>query len=859
MEYVIRPEEAGPQSPVGGKARALAVLGRTGIPVPRWFALAPAAFHASLDAEQCDILEGADAEKIRAVIEKVQPCAAVCGELQAALGELCPGGEPAAVRSSAEEEDGALHSFAGQLESFLSVAPDGVCARVAAVWRSAFSERVVAYRREHHLPLPPPAPGVLIQRMVQADAAGIAFGADPVSGREDVAVVSAIRGLGTALVSGQCSADTYHVALDGNITQRSIADASVLNDDQVRQVAELVRRAGQVFGRPQDVEWAIEAGRLYLLQSRPITTLTACSAPEELATLWDNSNIAESYNGVTTPLTFSFARRAYEHVYRQFCRMLRVPEAKLAENDDVFGHMLGLIRGRVYYNLMSWYRALALLPGFTFNRRFMEQMMGVRAGLPDSIAAKLGQATRWQRWKDAWHFLGSAFALVRGHFTLAKRTRRFYERLNRALGTYPIELDRLSMHELVAYYRGLEQQLLPRWDAPLLNDFLAMIFYGILRRLTEKWCEPDGGTLHNDLLCGEGGIISAEPALRLRELAEIARKDAALTAALCGAPLPEILRLVEGAPAFRALLQGYLDKFGDRCLEELKLESPTLHDDPLMLLRSVGRLAERLARQQASPPSQEGERRRQAERRGQAALGRRPLRRVLFGWVLANARARLRDRENLRFERTRLFGRARRIFLEFGRRFHALDVLSEPRDIFYLEVDEILGFIAGTVTCADLRGLARVRKLEFDHYRQTPAPPDRFETRGPVSHDSALQAVAASAVGGAPSINGDCRHGLGCSPGVVRGPARVVTDPRTTAVRDNEVIVARRTDPGWVTLFATAAALVVEHGSPLSHSAIVARELGLAMVTAVEGVTDWLHDGDWVEVDGSRGTVTRIA
>jgi phosphoenolpyruvate synthase/pyruvate phosphate dikinase len=93
---------------------------------------------------------------------------------------------------------------------------------------------------------------------------------------------------------------------------------------------------------------------------------------------------------------------------------------------------------------------------------------------------------------------------------------------------------------------------------------------------------------------------------------------------------------------------------------------------------------------------------------------------------------------------------------------------------------------------------------------------------------------------------------------VVRGPARVVVDPRNTELRRGEILVAERTDPGWVLLFPLAAGLLVERGSLLSHSAIVARELGLPTVVSVEGVTRWLKDGDWVELDGANGTVTRL-
>src|SRR5207302_10774316 len=185
------------------------------------------------------------------------------------------------------------------------------------------------------------------------------------------------------------------------------ARAPVLTDEQAAAAAALARQSGRRFGRPQDVEWAVEGGKLYLLQSRPITSLNAVADPDGVVNIWDNSNIAESYNGVTTPLTFSFARRAYEEVYRQFCRILRVPGAQVEASADVFRHMLGLVRGRVYYNLLNWYRLLSLLPGFKANRRFMEQMMGVKEGLPEHFVAEMSQSTRAERFKDRFRFFGS--------------------------------------------------------------------------------------------------------------------------------------------------------------------------------------------------------------------------------------------------------------------------------------------------------------------------------------------------------------------------------------------------------------------------------------------------------------------
>lgn len=882
MKYVIRDHEADLDAPLGGKARALAALRSDELPIPAWFVVRPEAFHDSLAPDQKNALEISPSEAaLHAIVDGLRPSVEVVAELAEAVAELCRDGVAVAVRSSASDEDGAQHSFAGQLDSFLFVAATDVPEKVAAVWRSGFGVRLLAYRREHHLSPTPRPPTVLVQRMVQADVAGVAFGADPVSGSRRLAVVSAVYGLGTALVSGDADADTYHVDWNGTIVERSLADKRVahracpgnsegvesvpvpeeqaqrpaLNDDLVRAVADLARRTGRHFGRPQDIEWAIEAGRLYLLQSRPITSLTRTVDPDGVINIWDNSNIAESYNGVTTPLTFSFARRAYEEVYRQFCRILSVPEAKITASADVFPHMLGLIQGRVYYNLLNWYRLIALLPGFQSNRGFMEQMMGVKEGLPEHLLAGMTSSTWSERMKDRFSLVKSMLAMAWNHFSINRQITAFYRRLNDVLGAGRPDLEPLRPDELVAYYRDLESKLLTRWDAPLLNDFFAMIFYGLLGKLTRSWCGDTEGTLQNDLLCGEGGMISAEPALRVRAMAELAARDRALTMALCEAPLPEVRKAIRDAPAFRGLYEEYLERFGDRCLEELKLESPTLFDDPLTLIRSVGQLALRLSDAGAPmPASQEAEIRQKAEMRVRSTLGWRPLRRLLFSWVLRNARARVRDRENLRFERTRLFGRVRLIVIELGRKFHALDIIDEPRDIFYLEVEECLGHITGTGTTTDLRGLAALRKAEFARYRKLPAPAERFETRGPVHEGNRFEGKATSA-----APEGDRLKGLGCCPGVVRGRARVITDPRNATLNHGDILVAERTDPGWIMLFPSAAGLLVERGSLLSHSAIVSREMGIPSIVALTGVTRWLRDGDLVELDGSTGIVIRLS
>jgi len=878
VNCLVGPDEGATAETIGGKAAALGRLSRAGFPIPAWFALTPDGFWASLPDDAARAFrDAADWSQARAALDAIAIPAALATQIQERLKSLAAA--RVAVRSSAIDEDSRGHSFAGQLESYLGVAPEEVAARIADVWRSAVTERVLAYRKEHGLPLTPHPPGVLVQAMIEADAAGVGFSADPVGGARSVRIVSAVRGLGTALVSGEAEADTWRVSREGvildcaiavktlehrmdpaaghSVTARIVsgaaASAPALRSEDVIAVARLAERAERHFGVPQDIEWAVREGKAYLLQSRPITTLGGLADPDGERVIWDNSNIVESYGGITTPLTFSFARRAYEEVYREFCRLMGVPRGRVERNRRTFRAMLGLIRGRVYYNLTNWYRVLALLPGFQANRRFMEQMMGVKEPLPESVAAELAGAGRLQRLGDAMLLMRTLGGLVLNHITLERRIRAFYRRLESALAEPPESLAAMRLDELVIHYRDLERRLLAWWDAPLVNDFFAMIFYGALRKLAQRWCGDAGGTLQNDLLCGEGGMISAEPAQRVRNLAGLAARDPALVALLAAAA-PDVVRArLDAYPEFRTELDAYIAKFGDRCLEELKLESASLRDDPTTLLRAIASFAQRAeqGRSDDGGPSIERRLRADAESRVATALTKNPAKRAIFRWVLRHARDRVRDRENLRFERTRLFGRCRAIFVEIGKRLYALGRLDDPRDVFYLETEEALGFVEATATATDLASMARIRKTEFARYPAMDAPAERFETTGAVHQGNAFRASRPATE--APA--GDHLVGTGACPGAVRGRARVIHDPRTARIEQGEILVARYTDPGWIMLFPACAGLLVERGSMLSHSAIVAREMAIPAIVGLAGVTSWVETGDLVDMDGASGIV----
>jgi pyruvate,water dikinase len=231
-----------------------------------------------------------------------------------------------------------------------------------------------------------------------------------------------------------------------------------------------------------------------------------------------------------------------------------------------------------------------------------------------------------------------------------------------------------------------------------------------------------------------------------------------------------------------------------------------------------------------------------------------PVRRFIFSATLKLARARVKDRENLRFERTRVYGRVRAIFVEIGQRLRELDVFGDATDIFYLSADEISGIVRGTGSSCRLSALVECRRREFAKYAKDDDPPRRFITKGPAQLPSSMQAAPISV------SNSDefSRSGQACSPGIVRGPVRIVRDPRDAEIQQGEILVAQRTDPGWVMIFPLVTGMIMERGSLLSHSAIVARELRIPAVVGVEDACSWLKDGDWVELDGASGTIRRL-
>ncbi len=804
---------------VGGKAYNLNILTANGINVPKWFAVT------SADSEFV-----VDEDKLYA------------------------------VRSSAVGEDGSGNSFAGQMESFLYVKPCDIRARIQDVINSANSERIRFYREQNGLSNDDVKVGVIVQEMINSEISGVAFSSNPITGERNSIVISSVFGLGEGLVSGELNADTYTIngaKIEKNIVEKPYKivfdeekqfgtkqvenedpKAETLSEEQLKTLVKIIDEIVEIYGKPQDIEWAIADGVLYILQARPITTLENIPDKTQQEVIWDNSNIIESYSGVTTPLTFSFIKDVYTEVYKQFLLMMGVEQELIEDNSDIF-QMLGLIEGRVYYNLLNWYRLLRLMPGYEINAGFMESMMGVKQKLTVVPKVKPSKKNKYVR---LFNLLAS---LVGNLFRLPKDIDKFYAHINDTLCPYEdADLNKFSSNELVEVYYELESKLMKRWQAPLVNDFYAMIFYGLLKKQLLKIDE--NGTLQNDLLTGETGIISTEPIRRIKEISNKICADEKTKEFFLNNSEDEIKKHLDEFEVNNDI-QAFIKKFGNRCIGELKLETITYKQDSKLLLYIIKSYVKQGIIDLEKEKANEQNIRHNAEK-----LVREKIKSPFFGFILKNARLRVKNRENLRFERTRLFGLVREIFIALGRNFAYENVIEDKRDIFYLTKEEIFNYVRGTSADVDYKTIIQNRKEEFKNF-EAKNPADRFSTFGMVYKSNVYTGETVEQ----DLVDGDLK-GIGCCNGIVRAKVKIVRSVAESAGLEGCIMVAERTDPGWVPLFPISKGILVERGSILSHSAIVAREMGIPAIVAVNNLLSTLKDGDEVEMDGSSGIIRII-
>jgi len=878
------------QLEAGGKGLNLYLLTQNNLPVPKWNIIGPSVFVRFLESAKIkdkiqfiidDVHTGAEqkATDIHHLITSSPFQSDVREFIVEAWNQLHS--PLIAVRSSALDKDSAAHSFAGQLSSFLYIKNvDKMLEAVKECWASLYSERSLIYRQQNGLPTQNIKVAVILQEMIPAEKSGVLFTCNPITEDPNQMTINSVFGVGEGLVSGALDADTFILSKEnGMVLQREIVEKksqflqdfenettkempvsesminqSSLSDGELSMILRLGKVIEDSYRFPQDVEWAIHQGKVYILQSRPVTSQVINK--EGQLFIWDNSNIVESYGGITMPLTFGFAHYVYHQVYVQFCEILQVPNKHIREMDYFLKNMLGLFYGRVYYNLLNWYKLTNILPGYKYNRKFMETMMGTNESLQDEIAERVRPPAFQDSNSGKWRKFRTGIKFFYYHLNIQKVVDDFLTYFHSVYNQFR-KKDYSQMPSDLIYedYLELERKLLWRWHAPIINDFLCMVHFGMFKKITEKWLGHLGGSFQNDLMAGNGNLESAEPTKVLIQMAGYVTQHPELKELILKTSSDHCLEALTHSSykEFYGMVLSYIDRFGFRCMSEMKLEQKDLHQDPSLLFVFLKNL---INSGQTNLHTYE-ERERQIRDNAENLLKQNLSgpKKWFYNWSLFHARKAVRNRENTRFCRTRIYGIVRSMFFGMGRDFAQRKIIMVPEDIFYLSLDELKGSLEGTNSIQNLQKVVQLRKEEYAIYAQGEEPAPRFHTRGLVYWQNRHFPIEEKVEIDESSLGPNQLKGIPCCPGIVEGVVKVILDPKDNMELNGEILVTYRTDPGWIPLYPSASALIVERGGLLSHSAIVAREMGLPAIVSVKGLIKKLKTGMKIRMNGETGLI----
>jgi phosphohistidine swiveling domain-containing protein len=736
-------------------------------------------------------------------------------QIAAALARLGDG--PVAVRSSGVAEDLAEASFAGQYDTLLNVrGTEAVLEAIAACVRSGQSGRAEMYGQASR-PM-----AVLVQQMVDADAAGVAFSANPVTGNRAEVRVSATRGLGDKLVSGATDADEWLVtANDATIISQP---QNAVGPDLVKRVAALARRAEAVRLAPQDIEWAVAGDRLWLLQSRPITLLPVAPAIEKPSGTWqkDAAHFPEPLSPFAASTQFRHADSAFDEAIATWGLLPDRVRLKVIGHEP-YAHVDPDDGGK---NPPPWWLlglVARLVP--SLRRKLKTAASAIDSRLLETMPAEWTSAHRPRLLRDIAQFAATDLTALddAALFTQLETLTDFYAR------SLQLHFTLMLPHSVGLYELAEICRELLGWELQKA--------VGLLQGLS------NASTASMEALTEVARLASKRP--ETRQLVEARGPDV-------------LAKLRDVDPPVAAALHRYLDFWGLRPVGS-EAGCPTLADRPHLVTDLLADLMD-------------------GDRHPDPSSGRLAL--------VEDARAQLTGAARERFDAALAYaervyplrednvlltdqlptGLLRRVALEAGRRLVQRGLLGRADDAVMLTADELKEAVLAN---RDVREVVSRRKAEHAWVRANPGPmtygpePGKApDLRGlPTAArriNSALLWAIEHELTPPPQAAGDAIAGIGACPGVYRGRVRVIRTPdRLHTLRAGEVLVCETTSAAWMMVFRRAGAIIADTGSVLSHTAIVAREFGLPAVVAGGNATKTLVDGEEVIVDGTSGSVTR--
>jgi pyruvate,water dikinase len=853
---------------VGGKGAHLGELTRIElVHVPPGFCVTTEAYRrvvaedltiaASIDA--LDVLTPEDHEAIRTGSEAVRTtieATAIPDDLAASITAALDrfGGDVGcAVRSSATAEDLPTASFAGQQDTFLNVvgAP-AVLEHVRRCWASLFTERAVTYRLRNGIAGASTQMAVVVQLMVDADAAGVLFTADPVSGNRTISAVEATYGLGEAFVSGVADADRF-VVRDDQITSRAISDKHrvvlsspsggtevrtvdaerqnrpALTDEQVLALVDLGRRIEAHLGAPQDVEWCLVEDGFQIVQSRPITTLFPVpEAVDDGPHVYVSVGHQQMMTDAMRPLGLSFWQltaappmfEAGSRLFVDITAQLSIPQARAALL-ELFGQADPLFRNAVEQVLEQ----TDLVPASP-----EEDPSAPPSGPPNGVVAAPPP-------------LATDPAVV---LDLVRRAEA-------DLAALRDELDRTHGPALFDFIRSDLQQRKQELRDPVRHQVVmaGMEAAWWIDEHVRDWLGDEHAS--DVLTLSAPGNPTSEMGLALLDVADAVRPHREVAAYLEQVGdddgfLDELPTLPGGVEA-RDALRTWLDRYGVRCVGEIDITRDRWIERPSTLVPVLLDDVRHFDAGEAERRFADGERRAQTAAR--ELLVR--LRALPDGQQKAEDAAaqidRLRTfigyRERPKFDIISRQHAYKQALLGEIRPLVRDSVLTDVEDAWYLRFDE-LEEVVRTRQVDD--GVVAARR-EQHRVHEPLRPPRVLTSEGECFHGSHRR----------DDLPEDALAGLPVSGGTVEGRARVVFSMTEADLQPGDILVTPFTDPSWSPVFVTVAALVTEVGGLMSHGAVVAREYGLPSVVGVDRATQRIEDGQRIRVHGTDGYVELLS
>jgi pyruvate,water dikinase len=846
---------------VGGKGANLGELARiAGIRVPDGFCVTTDAFrditrdHRELDGLLHDLSRldasaraaiSATSARIRTVIEEAPIPQEVARAIAAHVARL--GDEHAyAVRSSATAEDLPTASFAGQQDTYLNViGVQSVLAHVRRCWASLFTERAVTYRLHNGIDHRRVQMAVVVQRMVFPQVAGIMFTADPITSNRKVSSIDASFGLGEALVAGLVNADTYRVR-DGAIVDKKVStkrlevvrmpgggtheraieperqDAQALTDAQIVELERLGRRIEAHVGRPQDIEWCLADGELYIVQSRPITTLYPLPDVNDQAPhVYISVGHQQMMTDTIRPLGLSFwlmttpasMRTAGGRLFVDVAPMLASPAR--AAVVDTLGQSDPGIKD-----------ALTTI----LDRGFVPA--APPAAKPPALGAVFGPPPAIEN--DPTIVAGQ---IERSQASIAALRREIVTTSGPALFDFIVR----DIEELKKHLRD------PQVGAAILAAMGAATW---LNEHLKQWL---GDTNAADTLSQSApNNPTSEMGLALLDVADAVRPYPQVVAYLQHADDETFfagLAPLDGGPEARAAFAAFLDKYGMRCAGEIDVTRTRWAESPTTLVPAI------LGNVKMFAP---GESRRKFEQGRNEALAKERdvlarLRQLPGGEQKAEEAQQkislLRNfigfREYPKYGMVQRYFEYRKAILREAERLVRDRVLRDIEDVYFLTFAELHEVVR--TNALDLH-LIDERKDAYTFYDKL-TPPRVMTSEGEIVTASYKR----------DNLPAGALVGLPVSTGVIEGRARVVTRMEDAALEEGDILVTTFTDPSWTPLFVSIKGLVTEVGGLMTHGAVIAREYGLPAVVCVEGATKRIADGQRIRVNGTDGYVELLA